>query len=222
MIRGLIFDLDGTLLDTIEDIAVALNRALLDLGLDRHSMEECKAAIGSGIHDLAELLLPPELHDPASIEDFIARFREHYSRNWHDSTHLFDGIQPLLDKLLEKNLRLAILSNKSQRFTALMGEYWFNQNDRQIFDPVWGERSGIPIKPDPAAALVIAKLWDLQPDEIAFIGDSDVDMFTAVNAGMMPIGVAWGFRSVTELLGAGARHILQRPEDLLSLLETAK
>lgn len=218
MIRGLIFDLDGTLLDTIEDIAIALNRALLELGLTSHSLEECKAAIGSGIHDLAEMLLPPELHDQHSLDDFIARFRAHYLQNWHDTTELFPGIKALLDRLLQMDMRLAILSNKSQPFTALMADHWFAFDGRQIFDPVWGERSGIPIKPDPTAALAIAELWNLQPSEIAFIGDSDVDMFTAVNAGMLPIGVAWGFRSVEELLGSGAKAILKTPEELLDHL----
>ena len=218
MIRGLIFDLDGTLLDTIEDIAVALNRALSDFGLHSHSLEECKAAVGSGIHDLAEQLLPPELHDPKTIEGFIARFREHYSQNWHESTELFPGVKSLLDRLLQMDMRLAILSNKSQRFTALIADHWFNPDGGQIFDPVWGERAGIPIKPDPTAALAIAELWGLQPSEIAFIGDSDVDMFTAVNAGMLPIGVAWGFRSVEELLSSGAKAILKTPEELLLYL----
>lgn len=218
MIKGLIFDLDGTLLDTIEDIAVSLNKALLELGLTSHGIEECKVLIGSGIHDLAREVLPPQMHDPEAIENFITRFREHYSSAWHVNTRVFDGISELLSELRARGLHLAILSNKSQRFTGIMAEHWFNAGGTQIFDPVWGERSGIPVKPDPNSALDIAAAWGLQPDEIAFVGDSDIDMQTAVNAGMMAVGVAWGFREVEELLATGADAILNVPADMLQYL----
>jgi len=218
MIRGLIFDMDGTLLDTIEDIAMALNRALLDMELTGHSLEECKVLVGSGIENLAKAALPPERHNEASIEELVRKFRAHYAQNWYDNTQPYDGIDALLNTLLRRGLRLAILSNKSHGFTSLMADHWFKRDDRQIFDPVWGERSGVPIKPDPGSSLAIAELWDLEPSQIAFIGDSEADMQTAVSAGMLPIGVDWGFRSVPQLLASGAKHILQSPEDLLEHL----
>ena len=215
MIKGLIFDLDGTLLDTIDDIAQAMNDALQEMGLNRHSLEEYKVLVGSGIKNLAESVLPPEYHNPEGIEGFIGTFREHYARSWHNKTKPYSGIVEMLNLLRATDLRLAILSNKSQRFTAAMADYWFMAEGKQTFDPVWGERAGIPVKPNPQAALAIAEQWGLSPQEIAFIGDSDVDMQTAVNAGMLAIGVEWGFRSVAELLESGAQCILQKPEELL-------
>ena len=218
MIRGLIFDMDGTLLDTIEDIAIALNRALLDMGLTGHNLEECKTLVGSGIENLAKAALPPDRQNEATIEELVLRFRAHYAQNWHDSTQPYEGIESLLNTLVKRGLHMAILSNKSHGFTSLMADHWFIRDGHQIFDPVWGERSGVPIKPDPSSSLAIAELWGLKPSEIAFIGDSEADMLTAVNAGMLAIGVAWGFRNVSQLLASGAKIILQSPEELLKYM----
>ncbi len=218
MIKGLIFDLDGTLLDTIDDIAQSMNDALQEMGLKRHSLEEYKVLVGSGIQDLAQSVLPEEYHNPEGIEGFISIFRQQYSKNWHTKTQPYPGILELLSLLRDSDLRLAILSNKSQRFTGAMADFWFMADGRQTFDPVWGERTGIPVKPNPVAALSIAELWDISPNEIGFIGDSDVDMQTAVNAGMLAIGVKWGFRSVHELVESGAQYILHEPLELLKYI----
>ncbi|HOD17796.1 MAG TPA: HAD family hydrolase [Candidatus Cloacimonadota bacterium] len=222
-LKGFIFDLDGTLLNTLEDVAAAENKTLAEFGLPTRPAEEFRFLVGGGAEDIARRLLPPEMHSPENIMNFIYKFRANYHLNWHDKTRLYPGLTDLINHLLDENFPLAVLSNKPEEFTQKLVDFffgnWLGYEDRKVFSPVIGQRKDQPVKPDPTLALDIASQWKLPAESIGLIGDSDIDVFTAKNAGMFAIGAGWGFRGKAELAAAGARIILDRPFDLLRYLD---
>ncbi len=225
-LKGFIFDLDGTLLYTLEDIAQAENKALHKLGLPPRDVEEYRWIVGGGAEDIARRLLPAESHDPNSISAFVQSFRRFYHENWHDKTRFYSGIPELLTILGNKGKKLAVLSNKPEEFAGKIVDHYFpdwqgNQSPR-LFTHVIGQIKGLPTKPDPILALKIANDWNLAPQEIGFIGDSDIDIFTAANAGMVSIGAGWGFRGAQELVDSGAQILLQSPLDLIQYLDDSE
>lgn len=221
-LQGFIFDLDGTLLYTLEDIAAAENKALAELELPPRSVEEYRWIVGGGADDIARRLLPEYLHTPENITSFVQRFRAHYHLNWHDQTRLYDGIAELLAILRRKGFPLAILSNKPEEFALKIVDFYFpdwqGKSRPALFTHVVGQRAGVPVKPDPALALQIARDWGLPPSAIAFLGDSDIDIYTASHAGMVSVGVEWGFRGKKELVDSGANILINTPLDLLAYL----
>lgn len=221
-LKGIIFDLDGTLLYTLEDIADAENSALAELGLPSLPVNEFRWIVGGGADNIARKLLPSELHDEQNISAFVQRFRHYYHQNWHNKTRLYDGIDELIEALLQKGFKLAVLSNKPEEFAMKIIDHYFpdwqGKNRTPVFTHVIGQRAGCPVKPDPALALGIAEEWKVGPDKIGFVGDSDIDIITAKNAGMFAIGAAWGFRGREELISAGANILIHNPLDLLEYL----
>ncbi|MGI6657320.1 MAG: HAD family hydrolase [Desulfobulbus sp.] len=213
--KAVLFDLDGTLLDTLEDLAVASNRVLAGRGLPEHPIDAYRYFVGSGLNTLIERIIPATHRDPEQVQLFIADFEREYARNWRATTRPYPGIADLLDQLVARGLRLAVLSNKPQDFTRLCVETLLAD---WHFDPVFGKRPGVPKKPDPAAALEIVALLAMEPGEVLYLGDTGIDMQTAGAAGMDGVGVLWGFRDAAELKGAGAKALLARPLDLLALL----
>jgi len=222
-LQGFIFDLDGTLLYTLEDIAAAENAALAEYGLPPKPVDEYRWIVGGGAEDIARRLLPPGLQTEQYALDFVRKFRAYYHLNWHEKTRLYPGLADLLNHLLERNSPLAVLSNKPEEFTLKIVEHFFGHwpdTDRKhIFSHVIGQRQGQPVKPDPAQALSIAHDWNLPPEAIGMIGDSDIDILTAKNAGMAAIGAGWGFRGREELASAGAQLVLTQPLDLIRYLD---
>lgn len=210
--RAVIFDLDGTLLDTLADLGESSNAVLEQLGFPTHPLESYRTFVGDGVKVLIERILPEARRDAATIARGVEVFCEIYGRNWNRLTRPYDGILEMLDELTSRHVPLAVLSNKPHDFTELcVREFLPNQR----FAAVIGQREGIPTKPDPAGALEIARNLKLPPAEIAYLGDTSVDMQTARRAGMFAIGAAWGFRSVEELRANGAQRIIARPRDLL-------
>lgn len=213
--KAVIFDLDGTLLDTLEDLAFAANRILADNNFPTHPVGAYRTFVGEGLRVLIERILPEGHRETAVVTKMMAAFEEVYAKCWHVRSAPYPGIASLLDYLTAKEIRLSILSNKPDQFTRLcvhrMLSGWY-------FDPVFGQRPGIPKKPDPTAALEIAHILDLSPASILYVGDSGVDMHTARAAMMDVAGVLWGFRDGDELRRAGARYLVARPEDLLPIL----
>ena len=212
--KGLLFDLDGTLIDTIADLSDSMNHVLTGLGFPPHHETEYKSFVGSGIRNLARLALPETARDEATIESCYRRMVEHYSRNSLNKTKPYEGIEELLDTLKARGLSMSVLSNKADAETqriiaALLPGY---------FDLVIGMRSEELKKPNPAMALQIADSMKLRPEEIVYVGDSDIDMLTACNAGMYAVGVLWGFRSREQLVQAGAATIVNHPAEIASLL----
>jgi len=213
--RAVIFDLDGTLLDTLQDLAVCTNRALVKLGFSAHAISDYRYFVGAGRDVLASRALPEAHRDAATVKDLLTRIDADYRQHWADHTRPYPGILELLDALTERGVRLAVLSNKAQEFTDLNVS---NLLSRWHFDAVVGASAATPRKPDPTLALQIARQLKAKPAEFIYLGDSDIDMKTAVAAGMFPVGAGWGFRTASELQENGARAVIERPLDLLKLL----
>jgi len=213
--KAVIFDLDGTLLNTIDDLANSVNSVLEKSGFPVYSAEEIKHFIGTGFYNLIRLALPEESRDDSTIKKLVEMLREEYNTRWNQYTHPYEGIPELLDELTKRNVKKAVLSNKADSFTKIIIAQLL---PKWHFEVVWGERPDVPKKPDPTAALEIADIFNISPDEIILLGDSSYDIQTAVSAGMFAAGALWGFRSADELKSAGADALIEKPLDLLKLL----
>jgi len=214
--QAVIFDLDGTLLDTLEDLADSGNSVLARYGFAVHPTDAYRYFVGDGIDALVRRILPQRTHDQSTIDEFTEAYREEYGRRWDRKTRPYDGIEELLGVLTVQKIRIAVLSNKPDGVTKkCVGELlggW-------AFDVVMGHHEGIARKPDPAAALQIAERWGLPPSRIVYVGDTATDMQTAVAAGMYPVGVLWGFRTEEELRANGAKVLIRQPAELLGVLK---
>jgi phosphoglycolate phosphatase len=208
-----LFDLDGTLADTLEDLANATNHALAALGCPTHPADDYRHLVGDGARTLCSRALPVNRQD--LVDDTLRLMREHYEAHRYDRTRLYDGIPDLVTALRGRGLRLAVLSNKPDRFTCEMVDRYFAP---ATFDIVRGQRANVPLKPDPTAALQIAQELDIAPARWLYLGDTNTDMRTARAAGMFAVGVLWGFRDREELLETGAETLVATPADVLNSL----
>lgn len=215
-VQAILFDLDGTLLDTLEDLGRSMNAVLEARGLEPHSLEAYKGFVGDGIVKLAIRALPEVHRDERTIADCVAEMRKEYADRWDQHTRPYDGVESLLHTLARKDVRLTIFSNKPHDFTELCVKRFLAPFP---FDAVLGIQEGIAPKPDPQGALHICQTVDLSPETFLYVGDTNTDMTTAKRAGMFPVGAVWGFRSALELEQSGARRLIHHPLDLLDLLE---
>jgi len=213
--KAVIFDLDGTLLDTLEDLADSVNRVLQDKGLPPHPTEAFRYFVGNGAAMLVSRALPPEKRNDELTADCLEAFRREYNRNWNMKTKPYNGVSELLDALTAKHIEMAVLTNKPQHFAELCIQEFFSG---WKFAVILGQRDGVSMKPDPAGPREIIRCLDIPSQDFLYLGDSDVDMRTAVNANMVPIGAMWGFRSEKELREAGAIEVIARPVELLKFL----
>ncbi len=213
---GVICDLDGTLVDTLEDLADALNRVLRGEQAPGHSPATYKLLVGKGIRDLVAQALPPEKRSSKTIARCYAAMLADYGEHCLVKTRRYDGVAELVRGLRAAGVKLAVLSNKSDELTQRIVESLFGRGD---FDVVMGARPEMPLKPDPTVALAIGERWGIAPGRMAFLGDSGIDMLTATAAGMIPVGAAWGFRTEGELVENGASAVLHHPLELLELRE---
>ncbi len=213
--RVLISDLDGTLLDTLEDIADSVNASLALMGLPQHDIASYKYYVGDGRKMMALRALPEGRRDDVTLETLLKHIGDQYSHRWMDKSRPFPGIPELLDALVARGIRLAVLSNKPQIYTAPMVTKLL---PRWTFECVVGESASTPKKPDPTGALRIIETMKVLPEDCLYIGDSGVDMQTAMAAHVYPAGVLWGYRKADELLAGGARFLANCPEDLIGLL----
>ncbi len=215
---GIIFDLDGTLLNSLVGIADAMNLLLEQLGYPTHPLEPYRYFVGEGIRELVIRALPEPVRSASNIDQidqWVARYREFYETTWPTKSDPYEGIPQLLDALTAQNIPMAILSNKSEDFTRRMTQTLL---PKWPFKAVRGSRPGLPNKPDPQVALEIANQMDLEPGKTVFMGDTCIDMQTATRAQMIPVGVTWGFRPADELTTNGARHLLNHPKELMDIL----
>lgn len=217
--RAVIFDLDGTLLDTLTDIADSANRVLAAHGLETHPREAYRWFVGDGSAVLMTRALPENQRTPEMIEDCLKGFIDDYNRNWHLATHPYEGLPDLLDRLLHLGIKMAVVTNKPHQFAGAMVDYYFAGC---AMAPVLGYQDGIPKKPDPQQALAAAKQMGIEPSACIFIGDSAVDMETASKAAMQPVGAGWGFRPDNELWNAGALAVIHHPLELLDLISEVR
>lgn len=215
--KALIFDLDGTLLDSLEDLANACNATLAHAGYPAHPLDAYRRFVGNGLATLVRRILPEgeaQRLGEKGCESLVEYARTVYGNTWHVCSRPYDGVVAALHALAQKNLVLGVLSNKPHPWTVEIMGYFFPDVH---FADVRGAMPGVPHKPDPTAALAMAEELSLEPAHCCFVGDSDVDMQTAVGAGMHPVGVAWGFRGEEELRRAGAERIIYTAQELLTL-----
>lgn len=214
--KAVIFDLDGTLLDTIGDIATPVETVLKRYGFPGHDREMYRQFIGNGIGELVYRALPIEVAESTSYNKLLGEVWREYGLNLNKSSVPYDGIYTLLDSLAARGIILNILSNKSDEFMdEVVSEFFAKWN----FAMVFGARPNKPLKPDPYSVYEILEEIELDAGQCVFVGDSDVDMQTAVNAGVYPVGVSWGFRKPAELKANGAELIIEHPLDLLKLFD---
>ena len=213
MIKAVIFDMDGTICDTIEDLATATNYAMQELGFPAHTIDEYKYMVGNGIPNLIYKALPEDKKDmkEKAREIMLSYYKDHFA----DKTYPYDGIIPMLTTLKEQGFRLAVCTNKAHHMALVVAEKFFDR----FFEIVYGQREGHPLKPDPAQALEILDTFGLTPAETLFVGDSGVDMQTAKNLGAVAVGVEWGFRTADELKENGADYIVSAPQDILEIIK---
>jgi phosphoglycolate phosphatase len=216
--RAVVFDLDGTLLDSIEDLADAMNAALGANGLPAgRGVAEHKHMVGDGVGEYVLRAVPAEKrHDEALVARVTADYRAAYAKGWRNKTRPYGGIVKLLHELDRRGVRAAVLSNKPDDTTRATVEAFLGL---ERFEVVRGAVEGAPLKPHPAAALDIAAQMQLAPADVAYVGDTATDMQTANAAGMFAIGALWGFRDADELLAGGARVLAESPMAVPGLLK---
>ncbi len=212
--KAVIFDLDGTLLDTLTDLADSANRVLAQEKMPVHPLDDYRYFVGDGLQTLITRILPKKNRNPKTIQRLCESFREDYSQNWNVQSRPYEGITAMLDELTKLHISLNVLSNKPHEFTVFCVETFFNSWN---FDLIFGDRENIAKKPDPAGALEIAAKLQLAPEAILYLGDTATDMQTAVRAGFYPVGALWGFRTADELKKSGAQTLAAHPRDLISL-----
>lgn len=216
MIKLAIFDLDGTLANSLYDLADAVNKALSDEGFPVHEYEEYKHFVGNGAKKLIERALPAGTEE--SVRDKIhAAFTENYRSNCLNKTKPYDGISELIGALKSAGIKCAVASNKPDEFSAYVVEGLFG---RGVFSLIRGKREGVPTKPSPEIIFSIAEELGCALGEAIMIGDSNVDVDTAHNAGIGCIGCTWGFRGEEELRSAGADYIAHYPSEIADIISS--
>jgi len=213
--QAILFDLDGTLLDTLTDLANSMNTVLVRLNLPTHPINSYRYFIGNGIERLVRHSLPEDHRDDKTVSNSLIAMQDEYSKHWIDNTKPYPGVPELLCALEKYDIPKAVLSNKPDNFTQIMTKKLLPD---QLFNIVQGATPSIPKKPHPAAALRIAKKLAIPSHDFLYLGDTNTDMQTANSAGMYAVGVLWGFRDAEELLASGAKAIVDKPEDVLALL----
>lgn len=210
-LHAILFDLDGTLIDSLADLAEAVNRTLDDHGYPRSKVSQFPEYIGDGMSKLVERALPEEARTPDIIEECTAAYQKHYQKLWKSQTRVYDGIQEAIDYFKARDIRVGCISNKPHLFTVKCCSHFFPMH---TFSVVFGQRETVPRKPDPAAAIEAAGILDLPIENCAYVGDSGVDMAFAKAAGMLGVGALWGFRDAKELKANGAAMLVKTPAEL--------
>ncbi|GIZ08251.1 HAD family hydrolase [Flavobacterium sp. UMI-01] len=212
--KGIIFDLDGTLIDSLEDIADAMNTVLNTYQFPTHTYETYQYFIGSGLRNLVQKALPLTHKNEITIEETYQEMITVYTQNCTCKTKIYPGVLELITTLKTLNIQLSVFSNKAEELTKAITQTLFPD----VFDSILGLTTEPLKKPNPTKAIETAKNWQLEPNEIVFVGDSDIDMLTATNANMYAVGVSWGYRTEEELVADGAQKIINHPMELLSIL----
>ena len=217
-ISAVIFDLDGTLLDTLKDIADSANRTLAEHGLPTLPLDDYRMLVGEGVARLFERAVPEPIRSPEMLQRCGDWFRDDYSRNWDLATRPYDDAGQLLQEVAGRGIKMSVLSNKPHKFTEQCVAKYFGGHQ---FELVLGQSDEVPAKPDPTGTLRIVEHLGVRIEEFLFLGDTGTDMQTAVAADVYPVGALWGFRSRDELIQNGARQLIAQPLDLIPILDGA-
>ena len=218
MYKTVVFDLDGTLLNTIDDLADAGNRVCAARGWPQHTVGEYKYFVGNGIPKLVERFSPPQARTPDQLADTLAAFQADYGAHLRDKTAPYPGMPALLARLKAAGVQLAVFSNKADPLARQVVADYF---DAALFDAVRGALPGVPTKPAPQGTLALMQAIGADPAATLYVGDSNVDVDTAHNAGLPCCGVLWGFRTRQELTDAGAEHLAANAEELWNVIVKA-
>lgn len=218
MIKAVLFDLDGTLADSLVDLAASANYAIKKFGFPANEVESYKLFAGDGMAKMIERALPKGNKDNQTVSKVMPVFLSYYGEHYCDNTVAYQGMIDLIDNLKLRDIKLAVVTNKNEEMAQkVVGNLY---GDR--FDMIIGKREGIPAKPDPAAALLAMEKLKVKPEECMFVGDSGMDVETGVNSGAYPVGVLWGFRGKGELIAGGAKKIVSAPKELLAIIDSLK
>lgn len=212
--KGVIFDLDGTLVNSLHDIADSMNTVLKNNNYPTHSYADHQSFIGSGIRSLVSKSLPLTHNNEKEIDRCFNAMIEIYRDNCTHKTKPYDGIIELLDHLISRDIKISVLSNKADEFTKKITQALFPN----YFNPVMGLSIETLKKPNPFGALDISKTLSIKPEELIYVGDTGIDMQTAINANMYAVGVLWGYRPKEELVLNGAKYLLNNPLDLIEII----
>ncbi len=211
----IIFDLDGTLLDTIEDLANAANDALSQFKLPIHPIEAYRFFVGNGIHNLLFKALPEDKRNQENVSMLRPAFLKYYYAHGEECTRPYQGISDLINRLKSEGYLLGVASNKIHQATLQLVEEFFGKD---TFDRIFGQRDNVAIKPDPAVLIQLMDELSVAKEQVLYVGDSGVDASTALHAGVDFIGVLWGFRPESELRAAGATQFVNHPTEILQAL----
>ena len=215
--KAVIFDLDGTLVDSLADLSDSVNLMLESYGFPTHEMEQYRYFVGNGSKKLMERTLPRDKAASAEfVEEALVKYKAIYKERLLEKTRPYNGVRELLAELKSRGIPLAVCTNKHNDAALTIVKILFAPG---TFEEVLGDRPGFPKKPNPATPLEIASHLGVKPDEVAYLGDTSVDMETAVHAGILPVGVLWGFRPEEELVKSGAKVLLKAPLELLEKVE---
>lgn len=215
--KALVFDMDGTLLNTLADLAAATNKALQSHGYAKQPVDAFRFFVGSGARNLIRRALPEIAQTEANVEACLETFETFYQTHWDVHTHLYDGIAELLDEATERNLPMAVLTNKPQAFANHCVKRFLSRWSWRI---VQGQQPHLAVKPSREMSAPVTNALNVSPEDVLYIGDSDVDMQTARNAGYKAVGVSWGFRPEQELIDSGAEVIIHQPTELWSVFQS--
>lgn len=216
MYKAVIFDLDGTLLDTLEDLANACNYALRECGLEVHEVNKYKRFVGDGRYKLIERIISKEEYTNEIFSKVLKLYDDYYLEHMVDETKPYEGIYELLDEIMENGIKIAVVSNKPHEFTTEMVKNYFNNK----IDIAFGQRPNYAVKPNPESIFEVIKEFGLAKEDCIYVGDSNVDMQTAKNASVKSIGVSWGFRGREELEEAGADIVVDTVKELREAILT--
>ena len=219
MFKAVLFDLDGTLLETLTDLAEAMNTSLVHFGFPPHTVDAFRYFVGESVAVEARRALPESARDIETVEKVAEYSQQIYADCWHKNTRPYPGIPELLTALQKRGLKLAVLSNKIDKFTKTMVKTLL---PRWRFEMVQGALPDVPLKPHPDLALRIANHLKIAPEQFIYVGDSNIDMLTATASGMFPVGCLWGYRTADELLTAGAKALINSPAELLDILDNTQ
>ena len=214
MIKAVLFDLDGTLVNSLCDLAFAVNEGLKKYGFPERETSEFERFVGNGISKTIERALPHGFKTDENLKKVKEVFSCVYKQHFDDKTYAYNGVPQAVKDLKSKGFKLAVVTNKSQKMAELVVTKFYGDS----FDCIIGKRDGIPSKPDPQSALTAINELGVKPFECVFVGDSEVDIMTGLNSGAVPIGVLWGFRKREELEAKGAKYIINTPKEIENVI----